>query len=302
MFQRAALLLTACLALTATGCASRDAVAARQTPQPLATQMVKVDASNPYHQQMALGPITGASQFSWFLPEPNRSVLRPRFERALQSADLAAPNRDQARFVISMHFTEEEAADFGSHMESALIGSLWIEDRLTGRTVLNEPIHVRKEAYWPGVTEADWADGGYLGVLNLIPFFFDSPWMSVGARWDTTYPAYSGPEWAPLVPVRLRQVDTRLMVAPNGQAFGAWSGADRAWQVNALVSDAVAAAMMRAMADRNMIDLVRVLPCGGGAQMRSYERTLMARGERVSRPACDSVYDDLPLGAEALRR
>lgn len=91
-------LLAACAVLTLTACASRDAISARQAPQPLVSQTVRVDAASPFYHQMALGPVTGASQFSWFLPEPNRTILRPRFEAALEQAGLAAPDRDQARY------------------------------------------------------------------------------------------------------------------------------------------------------------------------------------------------------------
>lgn len=296
------LVLAACAALSVTACASKDAVAARQTPQPLITQSVRVDAASPFYHQMALGPITGTSQFSWFLPEPNRSVLRPRFEAALQQAGLAAPDRDQARYVIALDFDRVHGPDFGSHMDAALIGRVWITDRLTGQVILSEPVSARREAYWPGIDEAAWANGGFYGALNILPFFFDSPWFSVGARWDTTYPPYSGPEWFPLVPIRLRETDNELLVGPSGREYGAWSGADRAWQVNALVSEALAAAVMRSMAEREMIEITHVLPCLGGAALREYELTLLGRGERVSRPACDEVLDDLPVGAEALRR
>lgn len=296
------ILLAACATLTMTACASRDAVSARQTPQPLHTQTLRVDAASPFYHQMALGPITGTSQFSWFLPEPNRSILRPRFEAALEQAGLAAPDRNQARYVISLDFDQVHGPDFGSHMDAALLGRVWIEDRMTGQIIFNEPVSARREAYWPGVDEADWATGGVLGVFNIVPFFFDSPWFSVGARWDTTYPPYAGPEWLPLVPIRLRETDTELMVGPSGRSYGAWSGAERAWQVNALVSDALAAAVMRGMADRGMLQISHVLPCLGGTAMREHEQALLGRGERVSRPVCMEVQDDLPVGAEALRR
>ncbi len=123
-------------------------------------------------------------------------------------------------------------------MDAALLGRVWITDRLTGRIIMDEPVAARREAYWPGVEEAGWADGRVYGVLNILPFFYDSPWFSVGARWDTTYPPYNGPEWFPLIPIRMRETDNALMVGPSGRAYGAWSGAERAWQVNALVSDA----------------------------------------------------------------
>ena len=296
------LVLAACAALFVTACASRDAISARQAPQPLITHSVRGDAASPFYHQMALGPVTGTSQFSWFLPEPNRTILRPRFEAALEQAGLAAPNHDQARYVISLDFDHVDGPDFGSHMDAALLGRVWITDRMTGRIVLDEPVSARREAYWPGIDEADWADGGVYGVLNVLPFFFDSPWFSVGARWDTTYPPYSGPEWLPLVPIRMRETDNQLMVGPSGRAYGARSGAERAWQVNALVSDALAAAMMRTMAQREMIEITHVLPCLGGTAMREYEHSLLMRGERVSRPICSELVDDLPVGAEALRR
>ena len=296
------LLLAACAALSVAACASKDAIAARQAPQPLTTQSVRVDAASPFYHQMALGPVTGTSQFSWFLPEPNRTILRPRFETALEQAGLAAPDRDQARYVISLDFDAVHGPDFGSHMDAALLGRVWITDRLTGRIIMDEPVAARREAYWPGVEEAGWADGRVYGVLNILPFFYDSPWFSVGARWDTTYPPYNGPEWFPLVPIRMRETDNALMVGPSGRAYGAWSGAERAWQVNALVSDALAAAVMRGMAERDMIEITHVLPCMGGTAMREYEHSLLMRGERVSRPVCGEVVDDLPVGAEALRR
>jgi len=295
-------LLAACAVLTLTACASRDAISARQAPQPLVSQTVRVDAASPFYHQMALGPVTGTSQFSWFLPEPNRTVLRPRFEAALEQAGLAAPDRDQARYVISLDFDHVDGPDFGSHMDAALLGRVWITDRMTGRIVMDEPVSARREAYWPGVDEVDWATGGVYGVLNILPFFFDSPWFSVGASWDTSYPPYSGREWLPLVPIRMRETDNELMIGPSGRAYGAWSGAERAWQVNALVSDALAAAVMRGMARQDMIEITHVLPCLGGTAMREYEHTLLMRGERVSRPVCSEIVDDLPVGAEALRR
>ncbi|VXC44723.1 conserved exported hypothetical protein [Oceanicaulis sp. 350] len=302
MMKHLTILVAACAALTLTACASRDAISARQAPQPLDTQTLRVDAASPFYHQMALGPVTGTSRFSWFLPEPNRSILRPRFEAALEQAGLAAPDRNQARYVISLDFDQVDGPDFGSHMDAALLGRVWIEDRLTGRVILNEPVSARREAYWPGVDEAGWATGEYWRVFNIFPFFYDSPWFSVGARWDTTYPPYAGPEWLPLVPIRLRETDTELMVGPSGRSYGARSGAERAWQVNALVSDALAAAVMRSMADRGMLQISHVLPCMGGTAMREHEQALLGRGERVSRPVCAEVQDDLPVGAEALRR
>lgn len=295
-------LIAAAAALSLSACASKDAVSAMQSPQPLSTQSVRVDAASPFYHQMALGPVTGTSRFSWFLPEPNRTILRPRFEAALEQAGLAAPNRDQARYVISMDFDHVDGPDFGSHMNAALLGRVWITDRMTGRIVLDEPVSAHREAYWPGLDEAAWADGRLFGMLNVLPFFYDSPWFSVGARWDTTYPPYNGPEWFPLVPIRMRETDNELRVGPSGRAYGAWSGADRAWQINALVSDALAAAVMQGMAQRDMIEITHVLPCLGGTALREYEHSLMMRGERVARPVCGDVLDDLPVGAEALRR
>lgn len=302
MMRKILLGLIVLVSLVATGCASRDSVAAHQNPQPLDYQIAMASPSNSFYQQMALGPVLGTSQFSWFLPEPNRSILRPRFEAALDAAGLAAPNRDLARYVIELELTDVRGPSFGSHMDAALIGYVRIHDRMTGRWALNEPVYAYEEAYWPGISEAQWANGGYLGVFNIFPFFFDSPWLSVGPRKDTVYPPYSGPEWVPLVPIRMRRTDNTLQIGPSGQTYGAWSGAERAWQVNALVSDALAAAVMQAMVGRGLIDPVHVLPCGGSADIRERQHAYIMRGERVARAGCETVYDDLPVGAEALRR
>lgn len=297
------IVLVAAMGLVALqGCANREAVAARQNPYPFPHQVVQADPSSEFYRQMALGPITGASQLSWFFPEPNRSILRPRFQRALESADLAAPTADLARYVIHLNFSQVEGPVAGSHMEAALIGRVQIVDRSAGAVILNEPIAARREAYWPGVSEYDWADGRFLDTLLILPFFFDSPWLSVGPRKDTVYPAYSGPEWFPLIPITYRETDQRLMIGPNGQAFGRWSGADRAWQVNAIVSDALAAAVFRRMAEDNLVEITRVLPCTGGADLRRFKRSLLARGERYTTPVCDHYGDEFPIGAEGLAR
>ena len=299
--MRGFLLALGCLAgVLITACADRGSVAAHQMPQPYPSGIVRADGASAYYRQTALGSVLGTSEYSWFLPEPNRQVFRQRFQRALQLSGLAAPNPDHARYLVHFDFTQVEGPVAGSHMEAALIGTMRVEDRLNGATVLSEPISARREAYWPGVMESDWADGGVLDALNVLPFFFDSPWLSVGPRWDTTYPAFSGPEWMPHIPIRMRPTDGRLVHGENGRVYGARSGAARAWQVNTAVSDALAAAFLTRMAEEGAVDIARVMPCWGGAAVRREKLNMLRRGERYVTLPCDGQFHDVPMGAEAL--
>lgn len=296
------LLLLSVLGFVLSGCADRQSVAAHQMPAPYPTRVAEADPSSSFYRQTALGAVTGTSQFSWFLPRPNRTIFRPRFERALKQSGLAAPDRDLARFVVNFHFDQVEGPIFGSHMDAVLIGRMRIVDRLTGATVMDEPVSAQREAYWPGVMESDWADGGVLHVFNILPFFFDSPWFSVGARSDTVYPIFAGPEWLPLIPIRMRQVDGRLVHGEDGRVYGARSGADRAWQVNAAVSDALAAAFLVALADEGQVNISTVLPCGGGTETRRLQQEMLRRGERFVTMPCRQPPWNVPIGAEAIAR
>ena len=99
--------------------------------------------------------------------------------------------------------------------------------------------------------------------------------------------------------VALEALRPRLLRLQFGGAVGTL---DKLGESGKDVSDALAAAVMRGMARRDMIEITHVLPCLGGTAMREYEHTLLMRGERVSRPVCSEIVDDLPVGAEALRR
>jgi hypothetical protein len=277
------------LGLTA-GCASRDAVGAHQIPGPYYGAGVHVPTTSPYSRQMALGAVTGTSQFSWFLPEPNRSVFRPRFQAALESAGLAAPDPAAARYIVSFHFTDIDGPAIGSHMDAEMIGRVTVVDRARGIRIFDEPVAAYREAYWPGIFEDDWRTLAPLHVLSIFPFFFDSPWLSVGPRSDTVYPPYSAPEWVPLVPIRLRESDGVLVRSDTGRVYGARSGAERAWQVNAAVSDALTAAFLRGFADAGHIEVARVIPCTGGADLRALELELMRRGETFITRPCDTEF------------
>lgn len=285
--MRSIILGAAIAALLLTGCADRQSVAAHQMPRPYPSRVAEADPSSAFYRQTALGSVVGTSQFSWFLPEPNRTVFRYRFERALEQSRLAAPNRDHARYVVNFDFSYVDGPVFGSHMDAAMVGRMWIVDRLDGSTVLDEPVSARREAYWPGVLESDWADGRVWDVLNILPFFFDSPWLSVGPRMDTVYPIFSGPEWFPLIPIRMRNTGAELVYGADGRVYGARSGAERAWQVNAAVSDALAAAFLIALSDRGHVDIMRVLPCLGGAEIERIKREMLMRGERFTTTACN---------------
>ena len=50
--------LAACAVLTLTACASRDAISARQAPQPLVSQTVRVDAASPFPLLLTPNPLT----------------------------------------------------------------------------------------------------------------------------------------------------------------------------------------------------------------------------------------------------
>ena len=299
--MKTVLTMLGCLATMLVGaCADRASVAAHQMPQPYPSGIVRADGASAYYRETALGSVLGTSEFSWFLPEPNRQVFRRRFQRALELSRMAAPDPDHARFLVHFDFDQVQGPVAGSHMDAALIGTMRVEDRLRGTTVLSEPISARRQAYWPGVMESDWADGGVLDVLNILPFFFDSPWLSVGARWDTAYPSFSGPEWMPLIPIRMRPTDGRLVHGENGRVYGARSGATRAWQVNAAVSDALAAAFLTRMAEEGAVDIAPVMPCWGGAEIRREKLNMLRRGERYVTGPCHGRFHDVPLGAEAL--
>jgi hypothetical protein len=294
--------MIAMLTIVLCGCADRQSVAAHQMPAPYPSHVAEADPSSSFYRQTALGSVTGTSQFSWFLPRPNRTVFRSRFDHALRQSGLAAPNRDLARYVVNFDFDHVEGPVFGSHMEAALVGRMRIIDRLTGQIVADEPVSARKEAWWPGVMESDWADGRVLETLNILPFFFDSPWFSVGARSDTVYPSFSGPEWLPLIPIRMRDSDGRLVHGEDGRVYGSRSGADRAWQLNAAVSDALAAAFLMALADRGEVNISKVLPCGGGTAARRLQQEMRLRHERFVTLPCPQAPWNVPIGAEALAR
>lgn len=288
--------------LLVAGCASRHSVAAHQQPEPLAVQAFEADPASPYAGQMALGAVTGISEFSWFLPEPNRRVFRPRFEAALAASGLSAPDRDQARYVINVHFSDSGGPVIGSHLDAFLVGQVEVVDRLHGRIIFAEPIQAHRHARWPGLTERDWATNGWFEVFNILPFFFDSPWLTVGPRFDTTYPPFAGPEWAPLVPITTRRSDGRLIYADNGQVFGPRSGASRAWQVNAAVTDAVSAAFIRGFARSTGLVISRVLPCDGGDEIETYKIDLMRRGESFVTGPCPALLAVQGAGARSLAR
>ncbi len=285
-----------------TACADRQSVAAHQMPAPFPTRVVQAGPDTSFYRQTALGAVTGTSGLSWFLPEPNRVVFRARFERMLEQTQLAAPNRNQARFVINFHFDHVDGPVFGSHMDAMMVGRVWVRDRMTGEIILDEPVSARREAYWPGVMEHHWADGRVWDVFTILPFFFDSPWLSVGPRWDTTYPAFSGPEWFPLIPITMRDTGELQIVGEDGRVYGSASGAVRAWQVNAAVSDAISAAFVRHLADLGHVSIHRVLPCTGGAEIRRLQIALHQRGESWTSMPCTTPPSNFPIGAEALAR
>ncbi|AZU03131.1 hypothetical protein X907_0584 [Glycocaulis alkaliphilus] len=290
------------LLLALTACADRQSIAAHQMPMPYPARVAEADPSSSFYRQTALGAVTGTSQFSWFLPEPNRTVFRARFERMLEQTRLAAPRRDHARFVVNFDFDHVDGPVFGSHMDAMMVGRMRVVDRMTGQTVMDEPVSARREAYWPGVMEHHWADGRVWDIFTILPFFFDSPWLAVGPRVDTVYPAFSGPEWFPLIPIGMRDTGALHVRGEDGRVYGARSGADRAWQVNAAVSDALAAAFLLHLEQHGQVSIARVLPCGGGAEIRRLQIELMGRGERFVSMPCTTPPTNLPIGAEALAR
>lgn len=302
MLRRTVMLVFLALVPVVAGCADRQSIAAHQMPAPYPTRVAEANASSSFYRQTALGAVTGTSELSWFLPEPNRTIFRARFERMLVQTRLAAPDRNHARFVVNFHFDHVDGPVFGSHMDAMMVGRMRVVDRMTGQTVMDEPVSARREAYWPGVMERHWADGGVWNVLNILPFFFDSPWLVVGPRWDTTYPAFSGPEWLPLIPVRMRDTGTLHVQGEDGRVYGASSGADRAWQVNAAVSDALAAAFLLHLDQLGHVSISRVLPCAGGAEIRRLQIELHQRGERWTSMPCTTPPSNFPVGAEALAR
>ncbi|KAA5803592.1 hypothetical protein F1654_07255 [Alkalicaulis satelles] len=302
MLQIRAILVLATALLVAAGCADRQSIAAHQMPAPYPSRVAEVGPSSSFYRQTALGAVTGTSELSWFLPEPNRTVFRARFERMLAQTRLAAPDRNHARFVVNFDFDYVDGPVFGSHLDAMMVGRMTVTDRMTGALVMDEPVSARREAYWPGVMERHWADGRVWDVLNILPFFFDSPWLTVGPRWDTTYPAFSGPEWFPLIPVRMRDTGTLNVVGEDGRVYGAASGADRAWQVNAAVSDALGAAFLLHLESLGHVAISRVLPCEGGAEIRQLQIELHQRAERWTSMPCTTPPSNFPIGAEALAR
>jgi len=302
MTCRLILVLVICLCAWSAACADRQSIAAHQMPHPYPTHIASADPSSSFYRQTALGAVTGVSELSWILPKPNRTVFRARFERMLAQTRLAAPNRHHARFVVNFHFDHVDGPVFGSHMDAMMVGRMQVIDRMTGQIVMDEPVGAHREAYWPGVMERDWADGRVLDALIILPFFLDSPWLTVGPRWDTVYPARSGPEWFPLIPVRMRDTGGLHVGGDEGRIYGDYSGARRAWQVNAAVSDALGAAFLRHLENLGHVSIARVLPCGGGTEIRQLQIAIHQRGERWVSPPCTTPPSNFPVGAEALQR
>jgi len=271
------------------GCASREAISAFQQPEPLPQRAIHVQEGSPFSEQMTLGSVVGISAFSWFLPEPNRSTFIPRFHAALAATGLKAPDRDLARFVVNFEFFDSDGAMIGGHLDAELVGYAWVVDRLTGDVIFADDVHAYREVHWPGIFEHQWVTGTWADVVNILPFYYDSPWFTVGPL-DWNGIAYDGgADFGPGTPMISRPTDGRLYYSEHGRAFGSFYGPARAAQVNAAAIDALSAAFFKSFSEHFDIPIRHVLPCGAGEDVEALKLELHRRGEAYVTTPCPDV-------------
>ena len=284
---RALSILAVCSLLA--GCAGREAISAFQQPAQLPQRALSVQEGTQFSRQMTLGSVVGISAYSWFLPEPNRATFVPRFNAALSATGLQAPTRNLARYTINFEFFESDGPMIGGHLDAELVGYVWVIDRLTDEVIFADDVHAYREVFWPGIFEHQWVTGTWIEVINILPFFSDSPWFTVGpADWNGI-PDDGGADWARGSPMTSRPTDGRLYYSEHGRPYGSFWGPARAAQVNAAAIDALAAAFLRGFSEHFSIPVRRVLPCDGGPDIENLRRELHRQAQAFVSTPCPDV-------------
>ena len=287
MLLRALPILLACSLLI--GCAGREAISAFQQPAQLPQRALLVQEGTQFSRQMTLGSVVGISEYSWFLPEPNRATFVPRFNAALSATGLQAPDRDLARYTVNFEFFESDGAMIGGHLDVELVGYVWVVDRVTDDVIFADDVHAYREVFWPGIFEHQWVTGTWSDVINILPFFSDSPWFTIGPVDWNGVPYDGGADWGPGTPMISRPTDGRLYYSENGRPYGSFWGPARAAQVNAAAIDALTAAFLKSFAEHFEIPVRRVLPCDGGPDLAALKLELLRSGQAYVSTPCPDV-------------
>jgi hypothetical protein len=263
------LLWAALAALVVAGCASKSNVAALQRPHAPARWALDLQNGDPFSESIAVSSVTGISQYSWFLPEANRSRFKPLLESGLARAGLLAPSADDALYHLTVDFQQSEGSTIGGHMDASMVGTYRLVDAYTRAVVFETTVEADASAIFPGLTEQDFRSERVLEWLLLAPLF---PAMFPEAN------TYTAPGVVETLPTSTEQ----------SNLVGDFYGYRRSNQVIHLMMQQSIARFIGDFVAAEDLPVIAILPCGRSPRLDSMKLDLTLRGYRWTTTACRS--------------
>jgi hypothetical protein len=261
------LLCAALAALIVVGCASKSNVAALQRPHAPARWTIDLQNGDPFSESIAVPSVTGISQYSWFLPEADRTRFKPLLESGLARAGLLAPSSEEALYHLTVDFQQSEGVTIGGHMDASMTGTYRLLDAYTSAIVFETTVDADASAIFPGLIEQDFLSGRVIDWLLLAPLF---PALFPEAN------SYTSPGVVQTLPVNVER----------SNLVGDFYGYRRSDQVVHLMMQQSIARFIGDLVVAEDLPVLAILPCGRSPQLDQMKLDLTLRGHRWITTAC----------------
>lgn len=269
MFKKITTTCLVGLVFTLGACANKATVAELQKPVKPFSQAMLIEEGSEFYKSFAVSSVTGMSNYSWFFPEPNRTIFKPFLASALNQAGMHASENQAARYHVTVEFSAVDGATIGGHMDAYLRGRYIVTDTFMNEIIYDDFHSSYSEAFFPGLTEQDFVAGRLenwldLDALGLLPFVEN----------DANHPVSKIMTEA--------EHDYR-----SGEKFaGAFNGNVRSAQVNRHVMRRNIASFMKGFREYQGLKPVMYLPCNGGPRVDDMRMDLIKEGYRVRSITC----------------